>query len=574
VPILGPDGRPVTTYKKASPPKLGEVFAPRWAGHHDRYIFTMPGGGAVMFDLNKLTLADFRTMRDHYQVNATLAVLTFMIHQMDWKIECENKKIADFVTANIENVWTQLIRGISQAFWAGYSPCVLQWENDLSSSSIQLTKVKDLIPEEACVNWKEVEGYAPPEYAIKPKIKIYDGIKVIGQGWPVPVDNTLWYPLLMENGDYYGRKLLRPVFTSWYFSLLMHLFSNRYFERFGEPVPVGRASYEDEITVGGKKVLGSDLMVQILQNLRNRSVVVLPNDRSPTGTGNQTEWDYDIEYLESQMRGADFERYLMRLDEEISLGLFTPLLILRTADVGSYNLGSTHWVLYLQMLNAIAGDAKAYIDKFILSRMVSMNFGVNATPAKIIFRKQGDDKIELVKTLIGGLVGRGVAKPDIVQLGDIAGLTLEEVELLAQDPNNPQGSPGGQPAQNPKKSGTGGKGSSGSGSGGKGQPKKDTKNSRAVVDEVALRLAGQIGRAIKEGSSSSGVEFSFGYQRQFEEALRKDEIENPTGVVVSVYDFTKAWLSDLPWSYLQDQPNVGELVKNTMQARLEEVVDV
>jgi hypothetical protein len=153
-------------------------------------------------------------------------------------------------------------------------------------------------------------------------------------------------------------------------------------------------------------------------------------------------------------------------------------------------------------------------------------------------------------------------------------VTSLEVELLAQDPNNPQGSPGGQPAQNPKKSGTGGKGSSGSGSGGKGQPKKDTKNSRAVVDEVALRLAGQIGRAIKEGSSSSGVEFSFGYQRQFEEALRKDEIENPTGVVVSVYDFTKAWLSDLPWSYLQDQPNVGELVKNTMQARLEEVVDV
>jgi hypothetical protein len=278
------------------------------------------------------------------------------------------------------------------------------------------------------------------------------------------------------------------------------------------------------------------------------------------------------------MRGADFERYLMRLDEEISLGLFTPLLILRTADVGSYNLGSTHWVLYLQMLNAIAGDIKAYIDKFILSRMVDFNFGTKAPRAKIVFRKQGDDKVELVKTLISSLVGKGMAKPDVLQLGEIAGLTLEEVEQLAGDPNNPQGGAGGtgKPATDPKKAGSGGKGSSGSGSGGKSQPKKDTKNSKEVVSEVAARIAGQVGRAIKEETPGASLDFSFGYQRQFEEALRKDGIENACGVVVSTYDFTKAWLLDLPWSYVKETGTWGmsELIRDTMQARLEDVVDV
>jgi hypothetical protein len=52
------------------------------------------------------------------------------------------------------------------------------------------------------------------------------------------------------------------------------------------------------------------------------------------------------------MRGADFERYMTRLDEEMSIGLFTPILLLRTADVGSYNLGQGHMQIYLWMLNA------------------------------------------------------------------------------------------------------------------------------------------------------------------------------------------------------------------------------
>jgi hypothetical protein len=51
----------------------------------------------------------------------------------------------------------------------------------------------------------------------------------------------------MQNGDYYGKKLLRPAFTSWFFSMLVHLFANRYYERFGEPTPVGRAPFDDEI---------------------------------------------------------------------------------------------------------------------------------------------------------------------------------------------------------------------------------------------------------------------------------------------------------------------------------------
>lgn len=570
--LLDSRGNPIS-FTKAKQPVKGEAFAPRWAGDLDRDLFKLPGGGTVMFDLSRLTLADFRTMRDHYQVNATLSVLSFMIHQMDWWIECDNERIRTVIHEHVQSAWTQIVRALSQSFWAGYSPNILQWEN--VGKYLQLTKIKDLIPEECAVEWDDVPGWAP-EGRIPPKIKVFNGIKVWGQNWPVPVDNSFWYPILMENGDHYGRKLLRPVFTSWYFSILMHLFSNRYFERFGEPIPIGRASYEDEITVpsegGAKKVNGANLMVSILQNLRNRSVVVLPNDRSPTGIGTGTEYDYNIEYLESQMRGADFERYLMRLDEEISLGLFTPLLILRTADVGSYNLGSTHWNMYMNMLHAICSDAKYYIDSYILNRMVDFNFGKNAPRAKIIFRKMGDDRKDQVMAILQALMSAGRIKPDLEEIGQIAGLKLEEIEQIVA----PAGTPGSPDQTEQNKNATDKKKTKSEGTDGKsGTTKKAANNTKSVISEIAGRTSGQLNKWISSNGDDN-FQPSFGYERKLGDALDLDGFSGTAELTSRLYELTRAWLSDMPRDVLagQDAFSFMKTVESVMNDTLEDLAYV
>jgi hypothetical protein len=502
--LIAPTSAAASTsnHKKATPPKLGEAFAPQWQGV-DRSYATMPGGGIIQFDLSRLTLSDFRMMRDHYQINASLSVLTFMMHQLDWRIECDNEKIRKHCEDNMRVMWTRLVRALSQAFWAGYSPSVLQWENDLAGKTIQLTKIKDLVPEDCTVHWKDIEGWAPPGKG-KPKVKVYDGIQQYGAGWPIPPENTLWYPLLMENGDWYGRKLLRPAFSSWFFSIIMHLFSNRYFERFGEPLPVGRAPYDDTVTIDNKQVQGTQVMLGILQNLRSRGSVILPNERS--GPPGHEQYDYDIEYLESQMRGADFERYLTRLDEEISLSLFTPLLMLRTADVGSYNLGTTHAQVYMQMLNAMAGDWAEYIDGYILNRMVDINFSPTSPRARIVFRKLGDDKMEMVKSMLQQMLASNTVKPDLVQLGDIAGLSLSEVKEVTKD--EPADPPAEDPAADPS-----------------GEPEGDdaaggeSQSARKVATAMHRRLQAQITKANRDGTLGNGFVADLGYRRQFVDAL-------------------------------------------------------
>lgn len=532
MPLLDQHGRPFE-FKKANPPKLGEAFG-AWSGPDVQYR-QLPGGSIVQFDLSKLTVHDYRAMRDHYQVNASTSVLSFMLHQSDYQIVCEDKKIAQHCQDNMDLMWTQVNRATSTAIWAGYGPSVLQWENDVNSMKVMLKKIKDLVPEETLVNWKKIDGWAPPG-KLPPKLYVYDGIKQLGGPWPIPVDNTFWYPMLMENGDYYGRKLLRPAFQSWYFSILLHLFANRYYERFGEPTPVGRAPFDDEIDAGGGLMKGNQYMLNVLSSLRNRSVVVLPNDTTDLGDGKRS-YDYEIEYLESQMRGADFERYMTRIDEEISIGIFTPILLMRTADVGSYQLGQGHMQLYLWMLNALNDDRAQYINKYILRRMVDMNFSPKAPDAYIKFRKLGTNNAEMVKALIQELIRGNKAKPNLEELGQMAGMSLTEVKETIKQPDpsidsnaDPTTNP---PATDPRIS--------------RNNPTPSTKtkaaNRKAVDDvlaQVYARVRPQVENAIRTGSFDSDFIPSLGFRKKFVAAFDEGGVEAANNFYRSV----EAWVPE------------------------------
>lgn len=554
--LLGPKGEPIEQWKslnfvnkKVSPPATGEKYG-TWGGPNT-HIFQMPGGGAIQFDLNQLDLGDYRQMRDHYQINSSLSVLMFLLHQLEFRVVVDDKKQRDFYTQQLENIWTPLVRSKSQAFWAGHSPNVLQWENNVPDRRVELTKIKDLMPEYCEVNWKTVDG------AGTNKISVYDGIRNFGQNKPIPTENTYWYPLLMENGDYRGRKLLRSAFQPWFFSILVHLFANRYYERFGEPTPIGRAPYEDDVRFGGKDMKGNEAMELILNQLRNRSVVVLPNEKTPFGDETTLDYDYQIEYLESQMRGADFERYMTRLDEEMSLALFTPILMMRTADVGSYNLGTQHNQTYKLLLNAIAGDWKFYIDWYILRPMRDFNFGTRAELPRISFRRMGLDNEEMIRDIVRALFAKGAVTTPIEELGEMAGLSLQKVQQLTGPDEDQPGDPT-QPSQS-----TNSRGSEG------GDDTENTLRVHSVVASIRDRLDEQVRNAFRKNKIHD-TSFDLGFQSKFEAALRSEGVPHALEATRDFYNsmtallddmrsmnyssadsFLLAWMSNAEWKYQQ-----------------------
>lgn len=520
--LLDHRGRPITTFRKADPPKTGPSFG-AWAGH-DKSFLQFPGGQALQFNLDRLTLADFRSMKDHYQINASLTVLAFMIHQLDWHIECSDKKIATAIEEILRVMWTRLVRSMSQAHWAGFSPTAIEYENDLQNERVVISKFKDLLPEECRVKWKEVDGAVVNNQ--QKKLKIFDGMTQWGWG-DIPVENTLWYPLLMENGDYYGRKILRSAFPAWYFSILIHLFANRYYERFGEPLPIGRAPFDDDVEFNGETINGKEAMERILTNLRNRSVVTLPSNVQPLShASTKAIYDYDIEYLESQMRGADFERYLDRLDEEMSLALFTPLLILKTADVGSYNLGVGHMQMYLIMLNALAGDMKEYIDRYVIERLKAYNFSPNAPRAEIVFRRLGRDNAETIRGVITELIRNDRVKPDLDELGQALGLSLTEIRQIQEDPNDPAATD--PRLGRPNRSQTG----------------KGLDQPRATARQIAARARSQVEKAWRENRFGKNFNLDLGHQQRFTGALESEGFENPAETTTEFFRIINRWLRD------------------------------
>jgi len=490
-------------YKKAAAPKTGPSFG-AWGGPGaDITSLTLPGGGLLQFDLSKLTLGDFRSMRSHYQINISLSILAFTMHQMDWNIECSDPRIKNHVEENLREIWTRLIRGVSQAYWAGYSPMALQYENDLQTGFIDIGKVKDLVPEQCSVNWKQVPG-AVTGSSTAPKRYVYDGIKQQGTTGHIPSEHSLWYPLLMENGNMYGRKLLKSAFPAWFFSQLIHLFANRYFERFGEPLPIGRAPFDAELDKGdGTTVSGREAMEDIVQNIRNRAAVVLPSDRAPGSgaNGGSSQYDYEIEYLESQMRGVDFERYMTRLDEEMSIGMFMPVLLFRTADVGSYNLGQAHERMFMWMMNTLAGDLKEYLDRYVLDRMVDFNFGPKAPRARFVFRQMGKVQDETLRAMIQASIQQEHLKPNVEDLAQVLGVKLDVVQQLTEDEPTPAADPVVEPDTD-----TG---------------NTESDNSRKlglVAGRIEGRVSGQVRAAFKAGTTDR-VQISMGHESQLRDLL-------------------------------------------------------
>jgi hypothetical protein len=222
------------------------------------------------------------------------------------------------------------------------------------------------------------------------------------------------------------------------------------------------------------------------------------------------------------MRGADFERYLTRIDEEISIGIFTPILLMRTADVGSYSLGQGHMQLYLWMLNAINDDRAQYINKYILSRMVDMNFSPKAPRAKIKFRKMGTNNSEMVKALIQELIRGNKAKPDSHRAWPDGGHDAHRDQ--GDGRSEPSGSrskqslhrPGVDPNADPKATDP-------RISRNNPTPSKKVKaaNSKAMLDVVGQiedRLRPQVDKAVQNGSLNSEFNPSLGFMRQFTKA--------------------------------------------------------
>jgi len=375
----------------------------------------LPDG--TRYNTEDIAISTLRKMRDDYQISACLNVLTFTIQKMDWYLIGGDERTKSFCEKSIRKIWNQLVKIMGKSFWAGFSPATKVFEYDEINKGINYKQIRDLAPENCRLKVDENGNF--------------NGfVQYPGQAYQqlVPSKYAFWYANQIEDGNLYGRTMLKAAYKPWYFSEIIHLFANRYYERFGEPAVITRGPATETVKdVNGTAVDAVASMKAAGEGIKNHTVIGVPSDRDESGN-----YLFDISYLESQMRGVDFDTYLKRLDMEKSRAIFVPDLLLGTGRVGSFELGKEHKATFITGLMGMMDDFSEYIDKYIIPQLVEYNFGTGTEKPEFAYlpltKTSEDSLVAIIQNFVSG-------NPEILDVNKLAsklGVPLKDAKEVTE----------------------------------------------------------------------------------------------------------------------------------------------
>jgi hypothetical protein len=133
----------------------------------------------------------------------------------------------------------------------------------------------------------------------------------------------------------------------------------------------------------------------------------------------------------------------------------------------------------------------------------------------------------MLKELLVALVQSGGVKVDLDELGQMAGLTLEEVKqtLAPDEPAEPS-----EPATEPDPASP---------------PGGDDTEARSTGKEIVARVRAQAQKAFDSDSFGPDLQINMGYRRKFERALEANGVEHPITAAADMYNKMDNWLADV-----------------------------
>lgn len=188
----------------------------------------------------------------------------------------------------------------------------------------------------------------------------------------LPPEKTFVMTLNKEWGNLYGRGRLDAAYEPWYWSGIIYLFANRYFERKGDPAVKAYAPAEvrpDPRTGADRNNL--DALNDTLASLRGAGSIALPDERDEHGN---RRWD--VEYLLDDQRGEMFRSYLEHLDAKKLRALFVPERSLtQDGSVGSHAAARQYADTFLLMEAGLLADIVGQVNEYVVRPLVAVNFG-------------------------------------------------------------------------------------------------------------------------------------------------------------------------------------------------------
>ncbi|MGQ9706860.1 MAG: phage portal protein family protein [bacterium] len=225
----------------------------------------------------------------------------------------------------------------------------------------------------------------------------------IPSGISVPEDKAFIFTYRKEFGNPYGSSRLLPVYDVWRTKELIWLFTNRYFERKGNPPTIVKYPASPN-----KKEMdnNADEALEMGKALLENAVVALPSTRDETG---KEIWN--VGYLTDDARAGMFLSYLEYLDRMILRAMFIPDRVMtQEGSSGSYALARAHLDLFLISEDGLIADLEEEINRQLVSKIIEYNFGIKFSNVQLRISRLSRTDRELLGSVFIEMVKNGDAK--------------------------------------------------------------------------------------------------------------------------------------------------------------------
>jgi len=369
------------------------------------------------YNPDKISIDIYDKMKTNPQVAAGLKCIKYPVLALNWHVKSDSQEVREFVVENLKPLWRGLIESSLTAVEYGFSTHEIVYEK--RDGKAFLKKIKSLHPKWININLDEHDNFLGftqtwmGRFIQVPRVKAF--IFTHGKG--------------ESFGNLFGESRLKPAYEPWYWWSTLIQFMMKYFERRG--IPPTKVRFPPGKTKEGKST--AEVAVEMGRALQSESVVAIPS--SVWEVGGKVLYKWDVEYLDEQRRGDMFQSALVSLEAKILRAMFVPERVITQdtlSKAGSYSLSKVHADMFLLGEEGLTVSLEDQINKYLISKLVEINFGKKAW-ARVEMERITEARKQFLKDVFMEMLKSGDAKPAADAIADYLGLPMEGKQPEAQE---------------------------------------------------------------------------------------------------------------------------------------------
>lgn len=409
---------------------LKEITKPRGGSRGSVFGRKALGDFVRQYSPTQLTISNLKKMETEGQVALGIAAYQApVIGSLGEvpEVRSDDPEVKSFVTSMLRKTWRSVVRssveGMSYGFqaheklfersdfswgWPTVEDGEEVWKERTIEKAWVLKRFKDLDPASGIQVWvdKDTESFAG--FTVGKKMDMEE---------LVPAEKAFFYTSRKRWGNLYGRARLVPAYEPWYEFNAIKWFSNRYYERFGEPGIVVKHDPNPVMDMNAtREEYSGEYAIAAAEAYKGTGIVALP-----TQFDERTEKElYDFKLLTDDKRG---DTWVRRMDFDLKRILRALLVPERTltqdAATGSYGMAQSHLDFFLQMEQEEVESIVEHQNLYVVPQIVDLNLGKNAAEAYIVAPKVTGVDLELMGRLLETIMKDEPSARDFLDINEM-----------------------------------------------------------------------------------------------------------------------------------------------------------